>query len=74
MPNTMSDRQRVENVIQGLRALQAPKLNIIRFSENISAEASSKRASDASDNASDYPSPASLEADLSHFKVRLSDH
>ena len=66
----MTDLQRVENVVQGLRALQEPSLSIIRLSEPISAAPTSHRASDVSSCAFDSPSPASLEADLSHYKVR----
>ena len=65
----MADRQRVENVLQGLRALQESSLSIIRLSEPISAAPTSNRSSDASSSAFDNPSPASLEADLSHYKV-----
>ena len=64
----MTASQRVENVIQGLRALQDNSLHIIRLSEPISAIPTSHRTSDAFDN----PSSESLEADLSHYKVRLS--
>lgn len=67
----MADRQRVENVIQSLRTLQEPSLSIIRLSEPISAiPTQSNRTSDASSSAFDNASPASLEADLSHYKVR----
>ena len=67
----MADRQRVENVIQCLRALQEPSLSIIRLSEPISVAPNSHRTSDASSSAFDNPSPASLEADLNHYKVSL---
>lgn len=70
----MADQQRVENVLQGLRALQEPSLSIIRLSEPISATAApteSNRISEASSSAFENASPASLEADLSHYKVRL---
>ena len=67
----MADHQRVENVIQGLRALQDPSLSIIRLSEPISAvPTESSRTSDASSSAFENASPASLEADLGHYKVR----
>jgi hypothetical protein len=65
----MADSQHVQNVIQGLRALQAEPLSIIKLSEPISATATSHRTSDVSTSAFDNPSPASLEADLSHYKV-----
>ena len=67
----MADRQRVENVVQGLRAMQEPSLSIIRLSEPISTVPTSHRTSDVS-SAFDNPSPASLEADLTHYKVRPS--
>lgn len=59
------------NVLQGLRALQDDSLSIIRLSEPISATPTSHRASDVSTSAFDNPSPESLEADLSHYKVIL---
>lgn len=65
----MAGSQRVENVIQGLRALQDSPLSIIRLSEPISATPTSHRTSDISASAFDNPSPESLEADLSHYKV-----
>lgn len=65
----MADRQRVDNVIQGLRALQDTPLSVIRLSEPIGAASSTNRSSDASDTAFENPSPASLEADLNHYKV-----
>lgn len=65
----MADSQHVQNVIQGLRALQTEPLSIIKLSEPISATATSHRTSDVSTSAFDNPSPASLEADLSHYKV-----
>ncbi|KAL9636567.1 MAG: hypothetical protein Q9164_002740 [Protoblastenia rupestris] len=68
----MVDRQRVQNVTQGLRALQEPSLSIIRLSEPISAAPTSQRSSDVSSSAFDNPSPASLEADLSHYKELFS--
>ncbi|CAF9903827.1 MAG: hypothetical protein ALECFALPRED_002998 [Alectoria fallacina] len=64
----MTASQRVENVIQGLRALQDNSLHIIRLSEPISAIPTSHRTSDAFDN----PSSESLEADLSHYKELFS--
>ncbi|MDI1486872.1 MAG: hypothetical protein OHK93_006134 [Ramalina farinacea] len=64
----MVDQQRVDNVIQGLRALQSSPLSIIRLSEPITAAPTSGRNSDASSSALDNPSAASLEADLAHYK------
>ena len=66
---TMADRQRVDNVLQGLRSLQDTPLSIIRLSEPISGAAGANRVSDASNSTFEDPSPASLEADLSHYKV-----
>lgn len=65
----MIDPQRVENVLQGLRSIQDSSLSIIRLSEPISATPTSHRTSDVSTSAFDNPSPESLEADLSHYKV-----
>ena len=63
----MAHRQHLENAVQGLRAFQDGQLSILRLSEPISAKPAANRASDAS--TLDSPSPASLEADLSHYKV-----
>ena len=52
-----------------LAILQEQPLSLIRLSEPISEPQSSTRTSDASNSALDNPSPASLEADLSHYKV-----
>ncbi len=68
----MADTQRVANTLQGLRALQETPLSIIRLSEPITATPTSHRTSDASSSAFDNPSPASLEADLSHYKELFS--
>ncbi|KAL6713516.1 hypothetical protein ACLMJK_008981 [Lecanora helva] len=68
----MADSQHVENVIQGLRALQQEQLSIIKLSEPISASTASNRTSDVSASALDNPSPASLEADLIHYKELFS--
>lgn len=65
----MADSLHVQNVMQGLRALQTEPLSIVKLSEPISATATSHRTSDVSTTAFDNPSPASLEADLSHYKV-----
>ena len=67
----MMDFQRVQNVLQGLRSLQDSSLSIIRLSEPISATPTSHRTSDVSTSAFDNPSPESLEADLSHYKVHI---
>ena len=68
----MEDRQRVLNAIQGLRAFQSTPLSLIRLSEPIGASATSTRSSDASALGFDNPSLASLEADLTHYKVHIS--
>ena len=65
----MADSLQVQNIIQGIRAIQEEPLSIIRLSEPISASATSHRISDASEAAFNNPSPASLEADLTHYKV-----
>ena len=67
----MADPQRVNNVLQGLRALQDSSFSIIRLSEPISATLTSHRTSDVSASAFENPSPESLEADLSHYKVHM---
>ena len=67
----MSDPQHVKNAVQGLRALQDSSLSIIRLGEPVSASPSSQRTSDVSTSTFENPSPASLEADLSHYKVRV---
>lgn len=68
----MIDSQRVENLLQGLRSLQDSSLSIIRLSEPISPAPTFHRTSDVSASAFDNPSPESLEADLSHYKVYIS--
>ncbi|KAL2050099.1 hypothetical protein ABVK25_009602 [Lepraria finkii] len=68
----MTDSLQVENVIQGLRALQQEPISVIRLSEPISAAPTSHRTSDVSEAAFENPSPASLEADLSHYKELFS--
>ena len=65
----MKDPQRVGNVLQGLGSLQDSSLSIIRLSEPLSPTPTSHRTSDVSTTAFDNPSPESLEADLSHYKV-----
>lgn len=64
---------RHEETIAALSTLQTQDLSIIRLSEPISlphAPLTVKRSSDVSTDAFENPSPASLEADLSHYKVR----
>ena len=56
-------------ILASLAALQEQPLSIIRLSEPISKPQSSTRTSDASNSELDNPTPASLEADLSHYKV-----
>ncbi|KAL9100003.1 MAG: hypothetical protein Q9163_004569 [Psora crenata] len=68
----MADRQDMENAIQELQALQEPSLSIIRLSEFISAAPTTHRTSDVSSCTLDNPSPASLEADLTHYKKLFS--
>lgn len=65
--------QRLERDQGGLKK----QLAIIRISEPISdvgdaISSPSKRASDVSESNLNDPTPASLEADLSHYKVRHS--
>jgi hypothetical protein len=66
--------QSYEEVLQSLtEAQQSHELSIIKISEPISAainQSSTRRTSDVSADAFESPSPASLEADLSHYKVR----
>jgi len=62
-----------DGVLQKIKAIQdAHELSIIKLSEPISAipiKSGEERQSDISADAVDNPSPASLEADLSHYKV-----
>ncbi len=58
--------------LNALTALQSQNLSIIRLSEPISASQTSTRTSDVSNSAFENPSPASLEADLSHYKELFS--
>ncbi|MCJ1230483.1 hypothetical protein MMC12_007157 [Toensbergia leucococca] len=66
----------LEATIATLSALQNQDLSIIRLSEPISASnpasTPAKRSSDVSTSAFDNPTPASLEADLSHYKELFS--
>ena len=54
-----------------MNELQAQPLSIIGLTENISTRAGDelKRDSDASIDAAEVPTPASLAADLIHYKV-----
>lgn len=52
-----------------LVSLQDQPLSIISLSEPISASHSAHRDSNVSTDAFENPSPTSLEADLSHYKV-----
>jgi len=58
--------------LNALTALQSQNLSIIRLSEPISASQTSTRTSDVSNSAFENPSPASLEADLSHYQELFS--
>ncbi len=62
-----------DDVLQRIKALQdSHELSIIKLSEPISAipiKSGEQRQSDISADAVDSASPASLEADLSHYKV-----
>lgn len=62
----------ISETLNALSSLQEQPLNIIRLSEPFSAPQSSTRTSDASNSALDNPSPASLEADLAHYKELFS--
>ena len=55
--------------LASLASLQEQPLSIIRLSEPVAAPQTSTRTSDASNSALDNPTPASLEADLTHYKV-----
>ena len=63
-----------EEVLSGLSELQSQELSIIRLSEPIAVSNADapKRTSDVSSDAFENPSPASLAADLSHYKVYIS--
>jgi hypothetical protein len=58
--------------LNALTTLQPQNLSIIRLSEPISASQTSTRTSNVSNSAFENPSPASLEADLSHYKELFS--
>ncbi|KAI4165209.1 MAG: hypothetical protein LQ342_001077 [Letrouitia transgressa] len=59
-------------ILQNIKDLQPESLSIIRISEPVSASHPSKRSSDASSDVFESPSPASLEADLTHYKDLFS--
>ncbi|MCJ1421231.1 hypothetical protein MMC32_007593 [Xylographa parallela] len=64
-----------EEIIYALSELQSQELSIIRLSEPISAANAPdapKRTSDVSSDAFEDPSPASLAADLGHYKELFS--
>lgn len=66
--------QSSQEVLAELSELRRQGLSIIRLSEPISAANAPdvpKRTSDVSSDAFENPSPASLAADLSHYKVCL---
>lgn len=58
--------------LKALAELQEQPLSIIRLSEPLSATQPSTRTSDVSTSALENPTPASLEADLTHYKVENS--
>ena len=64
----------VSETLINLASLQEQSLSIIRLSEPISAAQTSTRNSNASNSTLDNPTPASLEADLSHYKVVLRSY
>lgn len=59
----------VSETLANLASLQEQPLSIIRLSEPVGAPQTLNRTSDASNSALDNPTPSSLEADLSHYKV-----
>ncbi|KAL9607120.1 MAG: hypothetical protein Q9167_007938 [Letrouitia subvulpina] len=59
-------------ILQNIKDLQTESLSIIRISEPVSASHPNKRSSDASSDVFESPSPASLEADLAHYKDLFS--
>lgn len=64
----------MQDSLEQLQGLQnSPALSIIQLSETVAVNASNngqKRSSDVSADAYDDVTPASLEADLTHYKVR----
>jgi hypothetical protein len=67
-----------EDVLDSVLGLQsAHELSIVKLSEPISGplkQNSGERTSDVSADVFENPSPASLEADLAHYKVYRSTH
>lgn len=61
--------QMYDDVLYALSNLQNQDLSITRLSEPISAPGAPKRTSDVSSDAFEDPTPASLAADLGHYKV-----
>jgi len=64
------------STLQTLVELQEQPLSIIHLSEPLSATLATQsltRTSDVSTSALDNPTPASLEADLTHYKVETLD-
>lgn len=64
----------VQDTLAQLQELGGPKseLSILKISEPLvssSSQSPSKRSSDVSTDAFDNPTPSSLEADLTHYKV-----
>ena len=70
VPSTMTLSP--SETLEALKILQSQSLSIIRLSEPISASQPSTRTSDVSNSAFENPSPASLEADLTHYKELFS--
>ncbi|KAL6858052.1 hypothetical protein ACO1O0_005499 [Amphichorda felina] len=68
------DSAKTAKVLQSLGDLQSHQISIIKLSEPISSTASQddasrqQRTSDASNASLDAPTPASLDADLAHYK------
>ena len=61
-----------EDILRTLTNLQGETLSIIRLGEPIAASKSATRTSDVSTSSiAENPTPASLEADLNHYKVKL---
>lgn len=59
----------LSELLASLNSLQNQSLSIIRLSEPISAPQPSNRNSDISASTVENPTPESLEADLTHYKV-----
>jgi hypothetical protein len=63
-----------DEIMLALQSSQIQELSIIKISEPIASaiqQASGTRTSDVSRDAFESPSPSSLEADLSHYKVSI---